>query len=92
MFRPLRVFLPIVLVCLSYGLIKMWIDVLRDPNVSASALGAMMSALIILLIGMLADGVALRLGRLHQNVTGVLAAQEMDYAEDQSTAVKAGHR
>jgi glycosyltransferase involved in cell wall biosynthesis len=92
MFRPLRVFLPIVLLCLSYGLIKMWIDVMRDPNVSASALGAMMSALIILLIGLLADGVALRLGRLHQNVTGVLVAQEMDYAEDQSAAVKVGRR
>jgi glycosyltransferase involved in cell wall biosynthesis len=90
MFRPLRVFLPIVLLCLTYGLVKMGIDVMRDPNVSASALGAMMSALIILLIGMLADGVALRLGRMHQNVTGVPVAQEMDLGEEESSAVKMG--
>jgi hypothetical protein len=94
MFRPLRVFLPIVLLCLTYGIVKMVIDVQHDPNVSASALGAMMSALIVLLIGLLADGIALRLGRLHQNVTGVPLAQEMAIAEEEperTSIAKLGH-
>ena len=81
MFRPLRVFLPIVALCLAYGTTKMWIDMTRDPNISASALGAFMSALIVLLIGLLADGVALRLGRMHQNVTGVPMAEELSIEE-----------
>jgi hypothetical protein len=78
MFRPLRVFLPVVGICLAYGITKMSIDMTRDPNISASALGAFMSALIVLLIGLLADGVALRLGRIHQNVTGVPMADELE--------------
>jgi glycosyltransferase involved in cell wall biosynthesis len=82
MFRPLRVFLPIVGLCLAYGSIKMAVDMARDPNISASALGAFMSALIVLLIGLLADAVALRLGRLHQNVTGVPLAEEQTLEED----------
>jgi len=81
MFRPFRVFLPIVGFCLAYGSIKMAIDMVRDPNISASALGAFMSALIVLLIGLLADGVALRLGRLHQNVNGVPLADEFTMEE-----------
>jgi glycosyltransferase involved in cell wall biosynthesis len=84
MFRPLRVFLPVVLLCLAYGITKMSIDLTRDPNVSASALGAFMSALIVLLIGLLADGIALRLGRMHQNVTGVPVADEMNLDEEES--------
>jgi glycosyltransferase involved in cell wall biosynthesis len=86
MFRPLRVFLPVVGICLAYGVTKMSIDMTRDPNISASALGAFMSALIVLLIGLLADGVALRLGRIHQNVTGVPMADELE-AEPRRTAV-----
>jgi glycosyltransferase involved in cell wall biosynthesis len=81
MFRPLRVFLPIVGFCVAYGGIKMAIDITRDPNVSASALGAFMSALIVLLIGLLADAVALRLGRLHHNVNGVPLADEFEAEE-----------
>jgi glycosyltransferase involved in cell wall biosynthesis len=91
MFRPLRVFLPIVGLCLTYGGAKMAIDMMRDPNISASALGAFMSALIVLLIGLLADGVALRLGRIHQNVTGVPMADELTEEESvQATATRAG--
>jgi glycosyltransferase involved in cell wall biosynthesis len=91
MFRPLRVFLPIVGLCLTYGIAKMWIDMTRDPNISASALGAFMSALIVLLIGLLADGVALRLGRIHQNVTGVPMADELSLEEPvRVTASRAG--
>ena len=66
LFRPMRVFLPIVGLCLLYGFAKMGVDVMRDPNISASALGALMSALIILLIGMIGDALATRLGRLNQ--------------------------
>lgn len=87
MFRPLRVFLPIVLLCLAYGTTKMSIDLTHDPNISASALGAFMSALLVLLIGLLADGVALRLGRMHQNVTGVPLADEL-VAEEPTESVR----
>jgi glycosyltransferase involved in cell wall biosynthesis len=90
MFRPLRVFLPVVGVCLTYGLVKMAIDIARDPNISASALGAFISALLVLLIGLLADGIALRLGRMHQNVTGVPLADEMTDEEPQAAAARAG--
>lgn len=92
MFRPLRVFLPIVGLCLTYGAVKMSIDMTRDPNISASALGAFMSALIVLLIGLLADGVALRLGRIHQNVTGVPMADELAVEEPIEVAAQAAAR
>ncbi len=72
LFRPLRVFLPVVFLCLTYGFVKTTVDMIRDPNISASAMLAFMSALIILLIGMLADAVVTRLARLNINtVTGV---------------------
>ncbi len=71
LFRPIRIFLPVVLVCLSYGVVKTAIDLSHQPNISASALLALMSALLILLIGMMADAVATRLGRLTNAVTGV---------------------
>lgn len=72
LFRPLRVFLPLVALCLLYGSVKMAIDMTRDPNISASAMLAFMSALLILLIGMLADTVVTKLGRLAPNpVAGV---------------------
>ena len=67
LFRPIRVFLPVVLFCLVYGIVKMSIDLTHQPNISASALLALMSALLILLIGMLADAIATRLGRLNPN-------------------------
>jgi len=68
-FRPLRVFLPIVLFCL-YGAIKMSADIMRGLHVSVSALLALASALILLPIGMLGDGLT-RLGRLGPQVAGV---------------------
>jgi len=71
LFRPLRIFMPIVITCLLYGAVKMTIDMIRDPNISASALLAFMSALIILLIGMLGDALASRLGRLNPQALGV---------------------
>jgi hypothetical protein len=73
-----------------YGLTKMSIDMSRDPNISASALGAFISALLVLLIGLLADGIALRLGRMHQNVTGVPLADELDSQEPRSVVAGVG--
>jgi hypothetical protein len=67
LFRPLRVFIPVVLMCLLYGLVKTVIDLTHQPNISASALLAFMSSLVILLIGMLGDALATRLGRFNQN-------------------------
>lgn len=74
LFRPLRVFIPLVVVCLTYGVVKLIIDlaVVGDRNISASALLMLLSALVILLIGMLGDAIAARLGRLSPNaVVGV---------------------
>ena len=83
LFRPLRVFVPIVLLCLFYGIVKMSIDLVRDPNISASALLAFMSALVILLIGMVGDAIATRLGRLNQNAAlGVETLELMAMSHD----------
>ena len=78
LFRPLRVFVPVVALCLLYGGLKMTIDMIRDPNISASALLAFVSALIILLIGMLGDALATRLGRLNPHIIGVRTADLID--------------
>ena len=86
LFRPLRVFLPLVVICLAYGFVKMAIDLTHQPNISASALLALMSALLILLIGMLGDALATRLGRLSANpVIGVqkeIEVSESKHASD----------
>jgi glycosyltransferase involved in cell wall biosynthesis len=74
LFRPLRIFIPVVMLCLLYGIAKMSVDLVRDPNISASALLAFVSALIILLIGMLGDALATRLGRLNSQIGGVPTA------------------
>ena len=79
LFRPLRVFLPVVFLCLLYGIVKMSIDLTHQPNISASALLAFMSALLVLLIGMLGDALATRLGRLNPNA--VLSVQVEDLVE-----------
>ena len=65
LFRPLRVFAPIIILSLTYGIVKMIIDLLivGDRNISASALLGFLSALLVLLIGMLGDALATRLGR-----------------------------
>ncbi len=76
LFRPLRIFLPLVFVCVAYGLGKTAVDLVRDPNISASAVLALMSALQLLLIGMLGEAIAARLGRLNPNaVVGVRAKE-----------------
>lgn len=79
LFRPLRVFVPFALACLFYGLIKMTIDLTRDPNISASAIFSMMSALLIILIGMLGDAIATRLGRL--NHQAILSVRPKEFVE-----------
>ncbi len=79
LFRPLRVFLPLALLCAIYGLAKMAIDLTHDPNISASAVLALMSALQLILIGMLGDAVATRLGRLRPK--GVLGVQPREMVE-----------
>jgi glycosyltransferase involved in cell wall biosynthesis len=76
LFRPLRVFLPVVMLCLAYGLAKTTLDLVRDPMISASALMALMSALIILLIGMVGDAIATRLGRFHRNMVAGVSTVE----------------
>lgn len=72
LFRPIRVFFPIVVVFFMYGLVKMVVDLTHQPNISASAQLALLSALLILLIGMLGEALATRLGHLNPNaVMGV---------------------
>jgi glycosyltransferase involved in cell wall biosynthesis len=77
LFRPLRVLLPLVFVFFAYGATKMTIDVFRDPMISASAVLTLMGALIILLIGMLGDAIAARLGRLSPNAVLSIHASEV---------------
>ena len=84
LFRPLRVFLPLVVACFTYGTIKMTVDMLRDPNISASALLAFLSALQLLLIGMLGDAMVARLGRLSPN--SVFGAQPRELAAGSDAA------
>lgn len=66
LFRPLRVFLPIALISITYGIVKSSVDLTHDPNISASAIFAFVSALMMVLVGMLGDAVAMRLGRFNQ--------------------------
>ena len=79
LYRPLRVFLPVALLCFVYGLAKMSVDLVRDPNISASALLALVSTLLIVLIGMLGDSIATRLGRLNPNA--VISVRPKDFIE-----------
>lgn len=83
LFRPLRVFVPLALVSLSYGLVKMTIDLFRDPNISATAILALLSTLLIVLIGMLGDALATRLGRLNQNMVAGVRPKEFFEEEDE---------
>jgi glycosyltransferase involved in cell wall biosynthesis len=82
LFRPLCVFLPLAGICLTYGIVKMIIDlaVLGDPNISASAIMMFLSALLTLLIGMVADGIAVRLGRFYAGATFRTQASEVTRA------------
>lgn len=84
LFRPLRVFFPVVLMALAVGLAKMGIDLSHQPNISASAQLALMSALLILLIGMLGDAIATRMGRFNPN--SILGVHTEDAAPNQDRA------
>ncbi len=82
LFRPLRVFLPIVGVCFSYGIVKTCVDlwVTGDKNISITAILGLLSALLVLLIGMLGDALATRLGRLNaNNIAGVDTKDAFEY-------------
>jgi glycosyltransferase involved in cell wall biosynthesis len=79
LFRPLRIFLPIVMVFAAYGVVKLAIDLMHQPNVSASAAMALICALLVLLIGMLGDAIATRFGRFSPNaIPGVLENNEIE--------------
>jgi glycosyltransferase involved in cell wall biosynthesis len=77
LFRPLRVFLPLVGLCLVYGTVKMAIDMTHQPNISASAILAFLTALQLLLIGMLGDAMTMRLGRLSPNAVFGVQPREL---------------
>jgi hypothetical protein len=92
LFRPLRVFLPLALVCLAYGFTKITIDLMRDPNISASALLALMGTLQIILIGMLGDAMAARLGRLSPHgVSGVQSKEVYSPVSEQGVEASMMH-
>jgi glycosyltransferase involved in cell wall biosynthesis len=78
-FRPLRVFLPLAFLCFVYGVTKMSVDLTHDPNISASAILALMSALLMVLIGMLGDAIATRFA--HLNPTAVFSVRSRDVVE-----------
>lgn len=86
LFRPLRVFLPIALLCITYGIIKASIDITRDPNISASAIFAFVSALMMVLVGMLGDAVATRLGRFNQQSATGVRPKEYEMQEEPALA------
>jgi glycosyltransferase involved in cell wall biosynthesis len=86
LFRPLRVFLPIALICLVYGVTKMIVDLTHDPNISASAIFAFISALLLVLIGMLGDAIATRLGRFNPHPVVSVQPREFVELEIESTA------
>lgn len=79
LFKPLRIFLPIVIVFAAYGFGKLAIDLSHQPNVSASAVLALICALLVLLIGMLGDAIATRLGRFSPNA--IRGVQQNDHIE-----------
>ncbi len=77
LFRPLRVFVPVAAMCFLFGIVKMSVDLTRDPNISASALLAFVSTLLVLLIGMLGDAIATRMGRLNPNAVAGVQVKEL---------------
>ncbi|MEZ5428812.1 MAG: glycosyltransferase family 2 protein [Pyrinomonadaceae bacterium] len=84
LFRPLRVFLPIAVLCIIYGTIKAGIDMTHDPNISASAIFAFVSALMMVLVGMLGDAVATRLGRFNQHAAMGVRPKEYEMPDENS--------
>jgi glycosyltransferase involved in cell wall biosynthesis len=77
LFRPLRVFLPVIILCLVCGATKMAIDLTHQPNISASALLAFLSALQLLLTGMVGDAIAARLSHMSPPASGVARGDEV---------------
>lgn len=92
LFRPFRVFLPLVVLCLSYGIVKMLIDFTHQPNISASALLAFVSALLILLIGMLGDAIATRMGRFSPNAVVGVIPRERHVADSEAESASSFSR
>lgn len=83
LFKPLRVFVPLALVCLAYGLTKGTVDVFRDPNISASAILALSASMQLTLVGMLGEAIASRLGRLNpQTAFGVRPKEILDFEDE----------
>ncbi len=88
LFRPLRVFIPLAIMCITYGVLKSVFDMTRDPNISASAILAFVSALTMVLTGMLGDAVATRLGRFNQYAALGVRPKEYQEFSDESPALK----
>ena len=82
LFRPLRVFLPLAIICILYSVTKTAVDLTRDPNISASAIFAFVSALMMVLVGMLGDAVATRLGRFNQYAVAGVNPKEFEFADE----------
>ncbi|MCH8806865.1 MAG: glycosyltransferase family 2 protein [Planctomycetes bacterium] len=81
LFRPLRVFIPLVFATFAAGVVKMLRDFfVGDKMISASAILMFFSALLILLIGMVGDAMATRLGRLNTNAVAGVSTKE--FTED----------
>lgn len=64
LFRPLRVFLPVVLAFFAYGTIKGTFDYVLDGFFSATATLALMGSIQFLLMGLIADAIARHLNHL----------------------------
>jgi len=92
LFRPLRVFLPLALVCAGYGVVKTLIDLREVGNLSASATLGLLSGLLILLIGMLGDAMATRLGRLSVNPVIGVRAESVEMAAEKEAGDSAPPR
>jgi glycosyltransferase involved in cell wall biosynthesis len=86
LFRPLRVFLPLAVACIFYGVIKTGIDLTHDPNISASAIFAFVSAMMMVLVGMLGDAVATRLGRFNQHSAMGVRPKEYEMQDEAAAA------
>jgi hypothetical protein len=79
LFKPLRVFLPIALLFLLFGVAKGSVDLVRDHFISASATLAMLGFIQIFLMGMIADAVATRLNRASGELySGILSGSRAD--------------
>jgi glycosyltransferase involved in cell wall biosynthesis len=89
LFRPLRVFIPLAILCIAYGITKASVDMFRDPNISASAILAFVSSLILVFTGMLGDAVATRLGRFNQYAVAGVRPKEYVEINDEPNQMEA---